>query len=644
MRIKEKLSKNILLIALMAALILAAVFTVAFSAPHTASAEDNATGFASGSGTEADPYIITTPEQLDNLRNYLGYENQRVQYKLANDIDLTDYLSPGGAGYNEGAGWQPIGGNDEHGSTQFRFHGSLDGAGFKVTGLWINREEQNQVGLFGAVGDPAVKDTTLLKNLGVEISTKTFADLGIALTGYQNSWRKLTDAVGVYGSYFVGGLVGRNYGTVINSYSAGDVMSYGYFLGGLVGNNEGTVENSYSACTVRANYRRPAGGLVGENSGIITNCYAKGDITGGGPQHGGLVGNNSGTITNCYATGGVSGGTSTGGLVGENKDSGLLGGISRNGNGTITASFFDTVTTGRAQGAGDDIAATGVYGLSTFLLKNASTYKTMPEAFDETAWDKDVWSLRNGYYPQLKAFMCAGCKGETHSCDCENDACDCTCAICDGIEAELCPICGTGLDDDTYTHEPCADCGGICNGAGYTHICGSACDGAAETHTFGSSVVTAPTYTSDGYTTYTCDVCAYSYAGNTVPKLTYTVKTADGSNIPDGFLDKYVLGETLSAPSREGFAFDGWYLDKDYTQKITSVTADNLASDGSVTLYAKWTPVGSGNNGLSGGAIAGIVIGSVALAAIAGFAIYWFIIKKKHFSDIARLLKRTPKE
>lgn len=44
-------------------------------------------------------------------------------------------------------------------------------------------------------------------------------------------------------------------------------------------------------------------------------------------------------------------------------------------------------------------------------------------------------------------------------------------------------------------------------------------------------------------------------------------------------------------------------------------------------------------DGLSGGAIAGIVIGSVAVAGIGGFAIFWFVIKKKSFADLIAAIK-----
>ena len=43
--------------------------------------------------------------------------------------------------------------------------------------------------------------------------------------------------------------------------------------------------------------------------------------------------------------------------------------------------------------------------------------------------------------------------------------------------------------------------------------------------------------------------------------------------------------------------------------------------------------------GLSGGAIAGIVVGSVSVAGIGGFSLFWFVIKKKKLSDLIQVLK-----
>ena len=49
---------------------------------------------------------------------------------------------------------------------------------------------------------------------------------------------------------------------------------------------------------------------------------------------------------------------------------------------------------------------------------------------------------------------------------------------------------------------------------------------------------------------------------------------------------------------------------------------------------------GGGNTGLSGGAIAGIAVGGVAVAGGGGFAIFWFVIKKKSFADLIAIFMK----
>ena len=46
------------------------------------------------------------------------------------------------------------------------------------------------------------------------------------------------------------------------------------------------------------------------------------------------------------------------------------------------------------------------------------------------------------------------------------------------------------------------------------------------------------------------------------------------------------------------------------------------------------------NDGLSGGAIAGIVVGSTAVVGVGGFSLFWFVIKKKKFSDLIIIFKK----
>ena len=68
-------------------------------------------------------------------------------------------------------------------------------------------------------------------------------------------------------------------------------------------------------------------------------------------------------------------------------------------------------------------------------------------------------------------------------------------------------------------------------------------------------------------------------------------------------------------------------------KKATAVYEDKSSGGGEITPPAK-------KDGLSGGQIAGIVIGTLLFAGIGGFAIFWFAIKKKNFKDLGEAFKR----
>lgn len=111
----------------------------------------------------------------------------------------------------------------------------------------------------------------------------------------------------------------------------------------------------------------------------------------------------------------------------------------------------------------------------------------------------------------------------------------------------------------------------------------------------------------------------------------------------------YTQGEsvTVTAEDKEGKVFKGWKdesgeivsTDKSYTFKVegektlTAVYDDKSSGGGEITPPAK-------KDGLSGGQIAGIVIGTLLLAGIGGFAIFWFAVKKKTFADLGVALKK----
>ncbi len=103
---------------------------------------------------------------------------------------------------------------------------------------------------------------------------------------------------------------------------------------------------------------------------------------------------------------------------------------------------------------------------------------------------------------------------------------------------------------------------------------------------------------------------------------------------------------TVTAEDKEDKVFKGWRdesgkivsTEKSYkftvsAEKTLTAVYEDKANGGEITPPAK-------KNGLSGGQIAGIVIGSVLLAGVGGFAIFWFAVKKKTFADLGVALKK----
>lgn len=103
----------------------------------------------------------------------------------------------------------------------------------------------------------------------------------------------------------------------------------------------------------------------------------------------------------------------------------------------------------------------------------------------------------------------------------------------------------------------------------------------------------------------------------------------------------YTQGESVTITANEpaeGKVFKGW---KDSSGKIVSTEKSyTFTVNGETTLTAVYEDAPVAKKGLSGGAIAGIVIGTLLLAGIGGFAIFWFAIKKKTFADLGVALKK----
>ncbi|MRN54729.1 chitobiase/beta-hexosaminidase C-terminal domain-containing protein [Paenibacillus monticola] len=277
-----------------------------------------------GTGSEDNPYLIATADQLNKVRDHLGEEG--AFFKLTEDISLIDY--------QEDKGWSPIG------NAAAPFVGNMNGDGYTITGLLIDRDSDNGVGLFG-------------DNMGTILNIKLEAGI-------------------IKGKSNVGSLVGFNdsNGVIRYSYASAVVNGVGG-VGGLVGLNNGYISNSYTTGSVNGNSR--VGGLAGSTDGWISENYSTSAVS-GNSYVGGLVGEMiDGYIANNYAAGLVTGVSNTGGFMGNDS------------NRTTSNNYYDAQTTGKA--------GLGASGKTTVEMKTLSTYE---------GWDfRFTWYMDVDQYPKL---------------------------------------------------------------------------------------------------------------------------------------------------------------------------------------------------------------------------------------------------
>ncbi len=203
-------------------------------------------------------------------------------YILMNDIDASDTET-----WNNGDGFEPIGGT----SWGHQFQGSLDGQGFTIKNLHINRPSTNFQGLFGQT---RAGSGFFVRNLGLENCNITGAMRTGAIVGNQ------LDTTGV----------------IENCWSTGNVTSDQWAApGGIAGNNAGIIRNCYSRVHLHHGTQGTASGICAVSSGNIEKCYFAGQFDLTGTTRNGIS-SSGGTSTDCfydsqigYVTGDASGGT-----------------------------------------------------------------------------------------------------------------------------------------------------------------------------------------------------------------------------------------------------------------------------------------------------------------------------------------------
>jgi hypothetical protein len=226
-----------------------------------------ASEYASGDGTEGQPFEIASAEQLaylaETANTNAAYSTGKY-FVLSTNIDLAAHY------------WVPVA----------EFRGHFDGQRNKLLNLTIDSSSANDQGLFGYINSGAE-----ISNLGI---------VGCAIVGNRDN----------------GALAGRtDTATIRHCYSTGTINGDGG-NGGLIGTVSVTglpfvLSNSWSSCSVTARIQTDSahsGGLVGpvwSGSAVVRNCYATGAVDGYN-NSGGLVAlnyNGQLTIGNCYSTG-----------------------------------------------------------------------------------------------------------------------------------------------------------------------------------------------------------------------------------------------------------------------------------------------------------------------------------------------------
>lgn len=219
-----------------------------------------ATSYGGGTGTQTNPYLITSGSEMAYLAQQVNSGNQYtgIYFKQTKNIDLKSLP------------WTPIGSN----ASTYTFRGVYNGDGYWFDNINVNRSAGYN-GLFGAV----------------RVAIITAAVIGGTVKGGIHS----------------GGVVGYCYNSEMsNCFNAANISAYTtgvQYLGGVVGRIAVTsaVSNCYNIGKVTNNTSNNGGitGAIGAST--LTNCYNAGELTLSGTLFGSIVGSAiTSTITKCY--------------------------------------------------------------------------------------------------------------------------------------------------------------------------------------------------------------------------------------------------------------------------------------------------------------------------------------------------------
>ena len=241
------------------------------------------TSFGGGSGTQDDPYIISSAEELAYL-SYMIYTSQapyttekvsifslpffyqNTYFKQTADIDLSAYY------------WSPIGASLNPATTVIGniFAGHYDGGGYTISGLKTlngpSFEYANQAlfGLFGAANSSASISNVILENTDIT-GRMTVAGLVGTVTNSNAGNTATISNCHHYGNLYLGDYEAAN--------NVGGIVGINFDVAGNL-----VLENcSYAGNIDVANEQANAGGVVGGWAGNLsaTNIQSFASISGG---------------------------------------------------------------------------------------------------------------------------------------------------------------------------------------------------------------------------------------------------------------------------------------------------------------------------------------------------------------------------
>ena len=198
--------------------------------------------YGGGSGTEADPYLLSLPIHLRELS--LCTDDYDKHFLVTADIDMTGFT------FDKAL----LGSNITNGS----FSGVFDGNNHTIRNLTVdtNGVGTDYLGFFGMIAPAGRVRNLILDNVTIR---------------------------GAVDSYYLGGICGMNKGTISRCGVMGTVYggpTYATCIGGLVGYNEDFAVVEYSFADANVSAEQQVGGLVGFNdtAAIIQHCYVSGHV------------------------------------------------------------------------------------------------------------------------------------------------------------------------------------------------------------------------------------------------------------------------------------------------------------------------------------------------------------------------------